>query len=309
MSNTDFEFFILLCQTGSLAKAARDMDVTPAAASKRLANIEKHAGCQLVTRSTRAMSLTSSGRLYLEYAEKVSSTIQEMNDALRKKNDEAEGLIRINAPFGFGRKYVSRFVSEFIQDNPRTECQLQLSDHPLNLVANSFDVGIRFGSLPDSGLHARKIASHQRILCASPTYLENHGEPVTPNDLTRHNCLVLRQNEDTYGNWRFSKEEKVHHVQVRGNMSANDGESVLAWVLGGHGIAIRAEWDVYHHLKSGALKRLLPTFSLPNADIYAVHPYHLNVPKRIRHFVDFLSNKMNTPPFIQANAAARHDNR
>lgn len=299
MSNTDFEFFILLCQTGSLAETARDMDVTPAAASKRLANIEKHAGCQLVTRSTRAMSLTPSGRLYLEYAEKVNSTIKEMNDALRKKNDEAEGLIRINAPFGFGRKYVSRFVSEFIKENPRTECQLQLSDHPLNLVANSFDVGIRFGSLPDSGLHARKIASHQRVLCAARAYLEAYGEPQHPTDLTHHNCLVLRQNKDTYGNWTFSEGDKVHHVQVRGNMSANDGESVLAWVLRGHGIAIRAEWDVYHHISTGSLDRILPRFSLPNADIYAVHPYHQHVPTRIRRFIDFLSTRMNTPPFIR----------
>lgn len=297
MSSTDFEFFIFLCQAGSISKAARNMDITPAAASKRLSNIEKNIGCQLITRSTRAMNLTPNGNLYLDYAKKVTSTIEEMNNVLRQKNDEAEGLIRINAPFGFGRKYIANFISDFVKENPKTECQLQLSDHPLNLVAKSFDVGIRFGSLPDSGLHAKKISSHQRFLCAAPCYLASHGEPTHPRDLTHHNCIVLRQNEDTYGNWNFSEGDQIHHIQVRGNMSANDGESVLAWVLEGHGIAIRAEWDVHHHINSGALKRIMENFSLPNADIYAVYPYNHHVPTRVRRFIDFISKRTSTLPF------------
>ncbi|QOR37153.1 LysR family transcriptional regulator [Billgrantia diversa] len=297
MSSTDFEFFIFLCQAGSISKAARELDITPAAASKRLANIEKNIGCQLVTRSTRAMSLTPNGNIYLEYAKKVTSTIEEMNYILKQESDEAEGLIRINAPFGFGRKYVSRFVADFIEEYPKVECQLHLSDQPLNLIANSFDVGIRFGSLPDSGLHAKKIASHQRFVCASPLYLNRHIEPKHPRELSDHNCIILRQNEDTYGNWSFSKHDEVHHVRVRGTLSSNDGESVLSWTLRGHGIAIRAEWDIYHHLKEGQLIRLLSEYQLPNADIYAVYPYSQNLPARIRLFIDHLAKKMKIVPF------------
>lgn len=220
-----------------------------------------------------------------------------MHGALRQKSDEAEGLIRINAPFGFGRKYIARFVSEFILENPGIDCQLHLSDHPLNLVANSFDVGIRFGSLPDSGLHARKIASHQRVLCAAPSYLEAHGIPLHPRDLASHNCIVLRQNEDTYGNWHFNEGDQVHHVRVRGNLSANDGESVLSWALKGHGIAIRAEWDIHHHIKNGSLVRILEDFHLPNADIYAVYAYSHHLPARIRLFIDYLTEKIRIAPF------------
>ncbi|QTF91893.1 LysR family transcriptional regulator [Halomonas sp. BM-2019] len=297
MSSTDFEFFIFLCQAGSISKAARDLDITPAAASKRLSNIEKNVGSQLLSRSTRSMSLTSNGTIYLDYARKVTSTIEEMNSALRQKSDEPEGLIRINAPFGFGRKYVSRFIADFIKENPKVECQLHLSDHPLNLIANSFDLGIRFGSLPDSGLHAKKIASHQRFVCASPSYLETHGVPEHPRELSEHNCIVLRQNEDTYGNWKFNKGDQIYHIRVRGNLSSNDGESVLSWTLGGHGIAIRAEWDVYHHIKEGHLKRVLNEYQLPNADIYAVYPYSQHLPARIRLLIDYLSESMNIVPF------------
>lgn len=297
MSSTDFEFFIFLCQAGSISKAARELDITPAAASKRLANIEKNIGSQLVTRSTRAMSLTPNGNIYLEYAKKVTSTIEEMNYILKQESNEAEGVIRINAPFGFGRKYISRFVADFIEEYPKVECQLHLSDQPLNLIANSFDVGIRFGSLPDSGLHAKKIASHQRFLCASPHYLERHTAPTHPRELSNHNCIVLRQNEDTYGNWSFSKKDDVHHVRVRGTLSSNDGESVLSWTLRGLGIAIRAEWDVYHHLKEGRLIRILGEYKLPNADIYTVYPYSQNLPARIRLFIDHLAKKMEIVPF------------
>lgn len=297
MSSTDFDFFIFLCQAGSFSKAARELDITPAAASKRLSNIEKNVGSQLLSRSTRSMSLTSNGTIYLDYARKVTSTIEEMNSALRQKTDEPEGLIRINAPFGFGRKYVSRFIADFINENPKVDCQLYLSDHPLNLIANSFDLGIRFGSLPDSGLHAKKIASHQRFVCASPSYLEKHGEPEHPRDLSDHNCIVLRQNEDTYGNWKFNKGDQIYPIRVRGNLSSNDGESVLSWTLAGHGIAIRAEWDVYHHIKEGHLKRVLNEYQLPNADIYAVYPYSQHLPARIRLLIDYLSERMNIVPF------------
>ncbi|MCW4153865.1 LysR family transcriptional regulator [Halomonas sp. 18H] len=297
MSINDYEFFIFICKSGSISKAAKDSDITPAAASKRLSNIEKSAGCQLLSRSTRSMSLTPNGKVYLDYAKKITSTIGEMNAILRQTTDEAEGPIRINAPFGFGRKYISRFVSEFIEENPKIECQLHLSDHPLNLIENSFDIGIRFGSLPDSGLHARKIASHKRFLCASPDYLSNRSEPSSPQDLTRHNCIVLRQNEETYGNWHFTKEDQIHHVRVGGNLSSNDGESVLSWTLKGHGIAIRAEWDVYHHIKQGTLIKVLSDYHLPNADIYAVYPYKQNIPVRLRMFIDSLTEKMKIVPF------------
>ncbi|MCE8012436.1 LysR family transcriptional regulator [Halomonas daqingensis] len=297
MSSSDFEFFIYLCQAGSISQAARELDITPAAASKRLSSIEKAVGCQLLSRSTRSMSLTHNGRIYLDYARKVTTTIEDMNKLLRQQSDEAEGLIRINAPFGFGRRYVSRFVADFIEENPKVECQLHLSDHPLNLIANSFDIGIRFGTLPDSGLHARKIASHQRFVCASPSYLSAHGEPRHPHELSSHNCIVLRQNEDTYGNWRFSKEDQVCHVRVRGNLSSNDGESVLSWALRGQGIAIRAEWDVYYHLKDGSLRRILDEYELPNADIYAVYPYSQNLPARIRLLIDYFAERMKIVPF------------
>ncbi|BCA91599.1 MAG TPA: LysR family transcriptional regulator [Halomonas sp.] len=294
-SVSELDFFILLCAEGSISNAAKALDISSAAASKRLAQIEKNMGCQLVIRSTRAMSLTSSGQLYLEYAQKISREMDTMRRAIRQQSTGAEGTIRINAPFGFGRKYIADAISQFVREYPQIDCQLYLTDHPVNLIERSFDVCIRFGNLPDSTLHARKLVTHQRWLCAAPRYLKKAGTPAHPRELSHHNCLFLRQNDDTYGNWTFIKENEHHHVKVAGSLSANDGETVLHWTLQGLGVTVRAEWDVVKHVKTGKLIRLLPDYALPNADIYAVYPYSQYTPIRVRLLIDFLAEYLRQP--------------
>ena len=139
------------------------------------------------------------------------------------------------------------------------------------------------------------MVTHQRWLCAAPRYLKKAGTPEHPRELAQHNCLFLRQNDDTYGNWTFIKENEHHHVKVAGSLSANDGETVLHWTLQGMGVTVRAEWDVVKHLKSGKLIRLLPDYALPNADIYAVYPYSQYTPIRVRLLIDFLAEYLRKP--------------
>lgn len=161
-SVSELDFFILLCAEGSISNAAKALDISSAAASKRLAQIEKNMGCQLVIRSTRAMSLTSSGQLYLEYAQKISREMDTMRRAIRQQSTGAEGTIRINAPFGFGRKYIADAISQFVREYPQIDCQLYLTDHPVNLIERSLDVCIRFGNLPDSTeLLSNLVYEHQ----------------------------------------------------------------------------------------------------------------------------------------------------
>lgn len=296
-SVADLEFFIALYRAGSLAQAGRDLDISSAAVSKRLSGMEKALDCQLVNRNSRSMSLTANGQVCLEYAYSITESFDELATAICKNKDIPEGLIRINAPFGFGRKYIAEFISEFIELHPKVEFKLYLTDHPLSLTANSFDLGVRFGSLPDSGLHARKIASHQRVVCATPAYLNKYGTPRHPSDLKNHSCIMLNQNEEVYGFWRFEKEGQYYNVRVKGGLVTNDGETMLGWALNSHGIAIRAEWDVFHYIEKGILVRIMEDYSLPNADIYALYPSAKSLPVRIRYFIDYLTEKMNCMPF------------
>lgn len=289
---SDLDFFITLCRSGSISNTERELDISPAAVSKRLSNLEKRTKIQLFNRSTRSMNLTTEGQIYRDYAEQALSYIREMEERLSQRGGEVRGLLKINAPLGFGRKYMTTVISEFLQNYPKVEAKLHLSDHPVNLAEQSYDIGIRFGELPDSSLHAKKIATHRRVVCASPQYVERYGEPRAPDELMAHNCITLQQNNDSWSVWKFYKNEKSYSVRVSGRLSANDGESVTRWALEGQGITIRAEWDVGGYLLDGSLIPLLTDYELPNADIHVVYQHYNTLPSRIRAFVEYLNDFM-----------------
>jgi len=277
-----------LARAGGMSAAARELDVTPAAVSKRLAQIEARLGVRLFNRSTRRLSLTAEGEVYLENARRILGEIDDLDALIASRQAAPRGLLKVNAPLGFGRSYIAPAIAEFAQQYPEVSLQLQLTDRPADFVREAFDVAVRFGDLPDTSLIARKIAPNRRLVCASPGYLKKHGTPVTPHDLARHQCIVLRQNEAAYGLWRFTKGRRSETVKVRGNLSSNDGEVTLTWGLAGLGILQRAEWDLARYLRSGRLVQVLEDYALPQADIYAVFPERHHLSAKVRVFVDFL---------------------
>lgn len=263
------------------------MDVTPPAATRRLALLEKRLGVRLVNRTTRSFSLTSEGETYRQHATRILGDILDMEDIISSSR-RPRGLLRINATLGFGRTTVAPLVSEFAKRYPQVEVQMEVTDRPVDLVENGFDLAIRFGALPDKRLNARRILSNQRFLCASPLYLERHGTPSSLADLAQHRCIIHRQNDDAYGIWRFTHHDHSEVVKVHGMLSSNDGDIVLGWALDGHGILIRSEWDLAKYLQSGRLRVVLPAFTLPAADLYVYYPSQRNLPARTRAFIDFL---------------------
>ncbi|WP_313699109.1 LysR family transcriptional regulator [Achromobacter sp.] len=277
-----------LARAGGMSAAARELDVTPAAVSKRLAQIEARLGVRLFNRSTRRLSLTAEGEVYLENARRILGEIDDLDALIASRQAAPRGLLKVNAPLGFGRSYIAPAIAEFAQQYPEVSLQLQLTDRPADFVREAFDVAVRFGDLPDTSLIARKIAPNRRLVCASPGYLKKHGTPTTPHDLARHQCIVLRQNDAAYGLWRFTKGRRSETVKVRGNLSSNDGEVTLTWGLAGLGILQRAEWDLARYLRSGRLVQVLQDYALPQADIYAVFPERHHLSAKVRVFVDFL---------------------
>jgi LysR family transcriptional activator of dmlA len=154
-------------------------------------------------------------------------------------------------------------------------------------------VCIRFGAPPDARIIAKFVAPNQRLLCAAPAYLARHGTPKVPNDLTHHNCIGIRQGEEGYGVWRLTsgrgKTATTETVKTRGSLATNDGEIAVNWALDGHGVLMRAEWDIERHLKSGRLVQVLPQCHTPDADVYAVYPQRHQLAARVRAFVDFVA--------------------
>jgi len=289
--SSDLFFFSLLVKKGSLSAAARELDVTPSAASKWLSQLERRLGVCLVNRTTRRISLTSEGEVFLSEGRRILAEIDDLEQMVASTRAAPKGLLKINATLGFGRTYIAPAISKFARDFPELEVQLLLTDRPMNLAEDSIDVGIRFGEPPDSRMIARKIADNRRRIFASPSYLTRHGRPQVPNDLTQHNCLILRQDDTAYGLWRFTKGRKTQTVKVRGTISSNDGEVVLNWALDGHGVLMRADWDATRFVRSGRLELLLEDYELPPADIYAVYSPKHNLTAKVRIFLDFLAQQ------------------
>jgi DNA-binding transcriptional LysR family regulator len=289
----DLGFFSALASAGSLSAAARELGVTTPAVSKHLAQMEARLGTSLVNRTTRRMSLTPEGELYLEHARRILGEIDGMEEVLGVGKATPKGLLRVNATLGFGRSHVAPLISRFVRKYPEVEVQLQLSVNPPPLTEDSFDVCIRFGVPPDSRVIARRIAANRRLLCASPAYLAKRGVPKSPHDLANHNCIGIRQGEEAYGVWRLAsgrgKSASVEAIKTRGNLTTNDGEIAVNWALDGHGILMRAEWDIERFLKNGRLVQVLPQYSTPDADIHAVYPQRHQLASRVRAFVDFLA--------------------
>jgi DNA-binding transcriptional LysR family regulator len=286
---SDLAFFSQLVKQGSLAATAQQLGVTPPAVSKRLAAIERRLGVRLLQRTTRRMGLTPEGETYLIEGGRVLQELEALERTVAGSQAAPKGLLRISATLGFGRRHVAPVLSKFARKYPDVEVQLHLTDRPVNIVEQGFDLQIRFGELPDSRLTARLLAHNRRVLCASPAYLKRAGMPKSPRDLARHACLFIRESDETFGSWHLRSGAKVETVKVRGPLAANDGECVMRWAVDGHGIAMRSMWEAAALLRAGKLELVLGDWALPVSDIYAVFPSKSHLSAKTRVVVDFLA--------------------
>jgi DNA-binding transcriptional LysR family regulator len=304
---SDLGFFVAIASAGSLSAAARDLGITTAAVSKRLSTMEARLGLPLLVRTTRRISATPEGEVLLERSRAILSEIDDLQQSLGRAKDKPGGLLRVNATLGFGRMHVAPVISEYSKRYPDVEVQLQLSADPPPLDEDAFDVCVRFGAPPDARVVATLLAPNRRLLCASPKYLREHGVPQAPADLVHHNCIGIRQGSEAYGVWRLTPIRRpraakspnaakgpAEVIRVHGNLTTNDGEIAVSWALDGHGIVMRAEWDIQRYLASGRLVPVLPHYSTPEADIHAVYYRRHRSVSRVRSFVDFLAERFKT---------------
>ncbi|NIF85115.1 LysR family transcriptional regulator [Comamonas sp. Tr-654] len=285
---SDLAFFAMLSKEGSMRGAAQQLGVTGPAVSKRLAGLEARLGARLMQRTTRRMSLTPEGERYLVEGGRLLTELGALERAIGGVAAVPQGLIRVNASFGFGRKHIAPALGVFARRFPEVEVQLHLSDRPANLIEDNFDVVIRLGDMPDSRWTARVLARNRRVLCASPLYLKEAGEPSTPQELARHACLFIREGDEAFGTWHLRSGSQAETVKVRGPLSANDGESASAWAMAGHGILMRSEWEVGARIREGLLKVVLPEWRLPPADVYVQFHGGAHLPAKTKALVDHL---------------------
>lgn len=277
--------FARIVSAGSLSAAARELDLSLAVVSKRLARLETTLGVRLLQRTTRRQKLTGEGEVFYAQVVKILAEVEQAEALITQRRSRVSGLLRVTAPAQFGRQWVAPLVAEFHASHRQLAVQLELSDVVTDLLDTGFDLAIRFGSLTDSSLVARELAPNYRVLCASPAYIKRKGLPKVPPDLTRHCCILI--GERPRAEWRFGGAEDIV-VRISGGLITNDGLAAHAWALQGLGIARKSIWDVGNDLASGHLVRILPSYSISAAPLHAVYPHKEHLAPRVRLFVEFL---------------------
>ena len=301
ISTDDLRFFVALAASSSLAAAARALNVTPPAVTQRLQLMEERLGLRLVDRSGRRMVLTDEGDHLAGGARRILDEIGELADTLAARRAVVSGHLRVVAPLGFGRRYVAPAVARFRTLYPGVTLSLMLFDRPAQLAEDAWDLMLYVGQLRNSSLITQFLAPNERFLCAAPEYLARAGTPRQPRDLLKHNCIVLRENDEDVTMWRFNPVQrgKIVGIRIEPTLSSNDGEVTHAWALAGAGVIMRSEWDVADDLRAGRLVRILDGWNLPSANIVALLGARYGRSARTARFLEYLHTMLTPVPWRQ----------
>lgn len=290
----DVALFVRAALLANVSAAGREFGVSATVASARLAQLERQLGARLLHRTTRRVTPTQDGELFLARAQALLDAADAARAAVGRARTEPHGRLRVSMSSSFGRQHVAPVIPAFLRRYPQVSLDLRLSDDVIDLVDEGIDVAIRLGALRDSTLVARRLAVNRRVVCASPAYLAAHGAPRHPAELARHECVVLGDQRD----WSFETPAGPLKVRVSGRLVASNGEAIREALVDGFGIAVKSTWDVGPNLRDGSLVPVLADYPLaePSA-IWAVYPSRAFVPLKLRAFIDFVAEHFGDPPY------------
>lgn len=276
--------FVAVAEQHSFTKAAKQLGISVAQISRNIAELEAQLAIKLLYRSTRSVSLTEEGLLYLQHCRHLVSSLEEANRTLANLKATPRGLIKITAPVFYGETRIAPLLHNFLQRYPETELELHLSNNKLDLVQGAYDLAIRLGTLEDSSLIARKLASRRQFIVASPVYLQSHGIPKTLADLPQHQCLT-----GTVTTWRFQVNNSIVQFKPKGRIICNSGVALLDAALKGLGMVQLPDYYVAEHVASGALVSILDDIRQPDDGIWALYPQNRHLSAKVRVLVDYLA--------------------
>ncbi len=303
----EMAIFSRIVSAGSLSGAARELGVSTAVVSRRLAALEARLGVRLINRTTRSLRLTDEGATYYDTCARLLSEIEEADAAISAGRIEPQGTLRVAMPASFGHRHIAPLVPEFAERYPKVQLALSLSDRTVSLIEEGFDLAIRIADLQDSSLAARKLAPNRRVVCASPEYLRKHGMPRHPQELAAHNCLIASSDFSYTLEYR-GPDGRTGAVRVAGRYACDNWEVLREWALAGLGIAVKSTWDVRRHLEDGSLVALCPGYTFDtDVAIYAVYPHRRFLPAKTRAFIEFLADSFGPEPYwdLPSGAAGR----
>lgn len=297
LKSEDLRFFQVLARSPSLAAAARLLSITAPAVSQRLRGLEERLGTLLIHRNARRMTLTDEGTLLAERADALLQSLDEIADMLGERRGVVRGHLRVAAPSGFGRRYIGPAVAAFRTDNPDVQVTLKLSDRPIQLKPDAWDMIVHIGLPPSANLQMVTLAPNRRLLCASPDYITRHGKPEHPGALAHHSCIALQENDEDVTLWRFMRGAEQIALRINPPLQCNNGEVLRDWGRRGLGIIVRSEWDIASDLNTGRLVHLLPDWDLPDAPIIALLSSKAGRAARVERFLETLRQCFSSRPW------------
>jgi DNA-binding transcriptional LysR family regulator len=292
---TSLRAFVKVVELGSFSEAGRQLRLSRSAISKYVSELEQSLGVQLLNRTTRHASPNENGQAYFERALAVLADLDAADQAVAQAQATPRGLLRVNAPMSFGTLQLGPAIADFMAQCPELQIQLVLSDDQVDPTQGGFDVTLRIADLESSSLIARKIVAIERVICASPDYLQQHGVPKAPADLRSHALL-------TYGflltgnQWKLTGKDGDHWIQPSWTLCANNAEVLRDAAIKGRGVALLPTFIAGDALRQGSLQRFLETYKAPPLTLYAIYPPTRHLAVKVRLFIDFLVARFSGVP-------------
>ena len=287
----NIKMFVRVFELGSMSAAARDQRTSPAVASARISEIEKHLGVRLFSRTTRSLQPTENGRIFFEGAKKVLEAIDEAEAAVMDVTQNPRGTIFVSAPLGVGRRFIAPHVPVFKALYPQIDVRLRLSDRIIDVTAEGLDVAFHLGLLDDSTLKVRLIADCPRVLCAAPAYIARRGMPADGAALVveKHDCLNLRFPGAKEFQWLLQTPDGIRRFEISGPFESDDGDVLTGWALDGHGIVMKPTFEVAEHLRAGRLVPVATATPPMPTQISSLSQHRRLKDPKVKLFTDFMA--------------------
>ncbi len=298
----DIQVFIRVVDAGGISRAADQLGMAKSAVSRRLAELEKRLGVRLINRTTRSASLSEIGQAYYDRVIKVVDDVAELNALASDAHCALAGTINLAAPLSFGLHHLSTAIDTFLKQHAQVGINIDFSDRRVDLVEEGLDLAFRIAELKDSSLMARKISPIRLVLCASPDYLQAHGAPLTPNELKNHQLLHYNVSHSPI--WKFSdKRGKQHAIKTSAKIIANNGDFLVDMAVAGHGIIATPTFIAWQAIAAGQLVPVMPDYTLPQLNAYAMYPQTRYLSQRARALIDFLVERFGDTPYWDRHIA------
>lgn len=294
MNIDHLRLFVQIAASHNISAAGSALGISPAVASTYINKLEEGLGTRLVHRTTRKVSLTEEGRAFFPHAEDVLASVEAACASVGAGSLSPSGTLRVAAPASFGRMHLMPALEGFLTRHPKLTVDFRFSDAIIDMVEGGFDIAIRNAELKDSSLIARKLAFDQRVVCASPGYLDRYGEPSEPQDLRHHQCINLMGLE----NWVFDTPNGHLKIKTSGRFRTDNGEAIRDACAAGLGITVNSTWSAYQHFASGELVPILRQYPLvSNTAIWAVYPSSRTLALKVRAFIDYFAEYYGETPY------------